>query len=62
MRSVEYVTGGNYDIEIKASLLSFLLIPFYFLICSYLVAVIDRYLAIRDPATTEDQLIVPDLP
>ena len=62
VRGVEYATGGNYDIEIKASLLSFLLTPFCFLICSHLVAIMDRYLAIRDPATTEDQSVVPDLP
>ena len=36
MRGVEYVTGGNYDIEIKASLLSFLLTPFHFLYLSRL--------------------------
>ena len=36
MRGVEYVTGGNYDIEIKASLLSFLLTPLHFLYLSRL--------------------------
>jgi hypothetical protein len=47
------------SIEIKASLLSFLLTPFYFLICSNFVAVMDRYFSIRDPATTEDLYLAP---
>ena len=47
------------SIEIKTSLLSFLLIPSYFLICYYLVAVMDCYLSIRDPVTTEDFHLAP---